>query len=212
MQETAPVRVALTNDFEVVVAGLRQMLAPFDRIRVVDTAVDGDGVDRRVDVALFDTFGHPTRGLDEIERLVHDRRVARVAVYTWQFDAALVDRALAAGVSGYLSKALDAETLALAIQRVAAGHRVVSDDPVLDRHTDPSRAWPGRDLRLSERESEVLVLIAEGLSNLEIAGSLAISPNSVKTHVRHAYRKLGVSTRAQAVRAVVDHRMVRPRR
>jgi len=182
-----------------------------DRIAVVDTAVKGEPVDRRVDVALFDTFGHVGTGFDEIERLVKEPDVHRVAVFTWQFEPALVDRALAMGCTGYLSKALDAEQLVSALERVARGHQVVSDDPMLDRHTSPDRSWPGRADGLSERESEVLVLIAEGLSNLDIAASLSISPNSVKAHIRSGYRKLGVATRAQAVRAVLDRNMVRRR-
>ena len=78
----------------------------------------------------------------------------------------------------------------------------------------PLEALDGRSgpsLPLSERESEVLVLIAEGLSNIDIARCLSISPNSVKAHIRSGYRKLGVATRAQAVRAVLDRNMVRRR-
>ena len=212
MDSRPPIRVALTNDFELVVAGLARMLAGFDdRVTVVDTAVQPDTVDRRVDVALFDTFAHAGGGMDEIERLVKDPDVHRVAVFTWQFQQTLVDRALAMGCTGWLSKALDAEHLVSALEQVARGHQVVSPDPLLDRHTSPERGWPGRADGLSERESEVLVLIAEGLSNLDIAHSLAISPNSVKAHIRSGYRKLGVATRAQAVRAVLDRDMVRRR-
>jgi DNA-binding NarL/FixJ family response regulator len=212
METSSPIRVALTNDFELVVAGLARLLAGFDdRVSVVDTAVQAETVDRRVDVALFDTFGHIGNGFDEIERLVKDPCVHRVAVFTWQFDPGLVDRALAMGCTGYLSKALDAEHLVSALEQVARGHQVVSEDPLLDRHTSPERGWPGRADGLSERESEVLVLIAEGLSNLDIAASLSISPNSVKAHIRSGYRKLGVATRAQAVRAVLDRNMVRRR-
>jgi len=212
MDTSTPVRVALTNDFELVVAGLARMLAAFpDRVEVLDTAVQGEGIDRRVDVALFDTFGHVGTGFEEIERLVKDPDIHRVAVFTWQFDRALVDRALALGCTGYLSKALDADQLVQALERIARGHQIVSDDPMLDRHTSADRTWPGRAEGLSERESEVLVLIAEGLSNLDIARSLSISPNSVKAHIRSGYRKLGVSTRAQAVRAVLERNMVRRR-
>ena len=210
MDSPTPVRVALTNDFELVVAGLARMLAGFpDRIEVLDTSIQGEEVDRRVDVALFDTFGHVGNGFDEIERLVKEPAIHRVAVFTWQFEPALVDRALALGCTGYLSKALDAEQLVGALERIARGHQIVSENPMLDRHTSPDRGWPGRADGLSERESEVLVLIAEGLSNLDIARSLSISPNSVKAHIRSGYRKLGVATRAQAVRAVLERDMVR---
>ena len=212
MDSPTPVRVALTNDFELVVAGLARMLDGFpERIEVLDTSIQGEDVDRRVDVALFDTFGHVGNGFDEIERLVKEPEIHRVAVFTWQFEPALVDRALALGCTGYLSKALDAEHLVGALEKIARGHQIVSENPMLDRHTSPERGWPGRADGLSERESEVLVLIAEGLSNLDIAASLSISPNSVKAHIRSGYRKLGVATRAQAVRAVLDRNMVRRR-
>jgi DNA-binding NarL/FixJ family response regulator len=212
MEQPAPIRVAITNDFELVVAGLARMLDGFDdRINVLDTSVQGESVDRRVDVALFDTFGHPGSGFDEIRRLVETPEVRRVAVFTWQFDGSLVDRVLALGCTGYLSKALDRQALADALVQVARGHQIVSDDPLLDRHTDAERGWPGRVDGLSERESEILVLIAEGLSNVEIAQSLSISPNSVKAHIRSGYRKLGVATRAQAVRAILERDMVRRR-
>jgi DNA-binding NarL/FixJ family response regulator len=134
-----------------------------------------------------------------------------VAVFTWDFDPAVVARLTRLGCRGYLSKGLAAENLVVAIEQVAAGHEVVSANPSLDRHSDDRRDWPGRQQGLSERESELLVLIAEGFSNLEIAAALNISINSVKSHVRSSYRKLGVSTRAQAVRRVLDLGMVRPK-
>ena len=207
-----PVRVALTNDFELVVAGLAKLLAAFpDRIDVVDTAVRGDDLDSTVDVALFDTFAHKGDELEEIGRLVRDPSIRRVALFTWQFDPSLVDRALSIGVTGYLSKALSAEELVEALESIACGRQTISPDPASDRHSASERDWPGRREGISERESEVLILIAEGLSNAEIVERLHISPNSVKTHIRNAYRKLGVATRAQAVRGVLDRGMVRSR-
>lgn len=207
----APIRIAVTNDFELVVHGLARMLAPFaERVVVVDTAVDGDDLERHVDVALFDTFGHLSPGVDEVARLVEDPDVGEVAVFTWDFDPAVVERLRHLGCRGYLSKALPAPDLVTALEQVAAGHEVVSRNPVLDRHTDDHRDWPGRARGLSERESEVLILIAEGLANQQIAAALNISINSVKSHVRSAYRKLDVATRAQAVRRVLDLGMVRP--
>ena len=197
---TTPIRVALTNDFDLVVAGLAKLLATYpDRVRVVDTSVRGDDVDGRVDVALFDTFTHNGGDLEEIGRLLHDPAVRRVALFTWQFDPTLVDRALSIGVTGYLSKALGAKELVDALESVASGRQTISPDPASDRHSASEHDWPGRRDGISERESEVLILIAEGLSNKQIVECLDISPNSVKTHIRNAYRKLGVATRAQAV-------------
>jgi two-component system, NarL family, response regulator LiaR len=205
-----PLRIALTNDFELIVAGLAHMLEPFsDRVVVADLPLRGAPVSTPVDLALFDTFGHVSSGHSETLRLLRDPNVGKVAIFTWEFDEAIVRRALEAGVAGYLGKNLGAAELVSAFERIAAGERVVSADPATDRHAPPGRRWPGRDVGLSERESEVLILIAEGLSNVEIAEALHISVNSVKSHVRNGYRKLNVQTRAQAVRAVLDRAMVR---
>ncbi|MGD9705245.1 MAG: DNA-binding response regulator [Acidimicrobiia bacterium] len=205
-----PARVALTNDFELVVAGLARMLEPFaDRVVVVDVPLRGAPVSVPVDVAMFDTFGHPNSGYDEILRLRSDPNVAHVAVFTWEFESQVVQRALEMGVTGYLGKNLTAEQLVDALERVARGERVVTESPATDRHAPPGRRWPGREAGLSERESEVLILIAEGLSNIEIGEALHVSVNSVKSHIRNGYRKLGVRTRAQAVRAVLERAMVR---
>lgn len=210
-KRTGPVRVAVANDFELVVHGLARMLAPFpDRVVVVDTSIEGEQVDRRVDVALFDTFGRALADLDAVVSLLDDPNVGQVAVFTWDFDPAIIAHLQRLGCRGYLSKALTVADLITALEQVASGHEVVSADPLFDRHSEGRRDWPGHAHGLSERESELLILIAEGLSNLEIAAGLNISINSVKSHVRSAYRKLGVTTRAQAVRRVLDLGMVRP--
>ncbi len=211
VSKSRPIRVALTNDFELVIAGLTNVLAKFpDRVHVRDTAIRGGSVEAEVDVALFDTFAHAGHGFDEIGRLLRDPDVRRVAVYTWEFDPAMVQRALDIGVTGYLSKSLRGPDLVDALEAIAMGRQTVSVDPESDRHTPAERDWPGHREGLSEREAEILILIAEGLSNADIVDSLHISLNSVKTHVRNAYRKLGVETRAQAVRAVLDRGMIRP--
>ncbi|MDY7103297.1 MAG: response regulator transcription factor [Actinomycetota bacterium] len=212
MASSARLRVALANDFELILVGLKSLLAPFeDRIDLVDTTVDeDDAMDRRVDVALFDDFAHGGTADSRLRSLLDDPKVDRVAVYTWQIETVSVDRALTEGVAGYLSKGLQAADLVDALERIGRGETVVSPSPRTDRHTPSERTWPGADLGLSERESEILVLIAEGSSNAHIAEVVHLSPNSVKTHIRNAYRKIGAQTRAQAVRLVVDAGMTRP--
>jgi two-component system, NarL family, response regulator LiaR len=193
-----------------VVAGLAALLLPYsEQIQVVDMPIRGDSVAAPVDIALFDTFGHPNNGSDEIHRLNVDRNVDRIAIFTWQFDSASVASALQAGVRGYLGKNMSADQLVDSLQRIDAGELVVSEDPLTDHTSSPKRDWPGKSFALSEREAEVLVLVAEGLSNAEIAKRLFISPNSLKTHIRNGYRKLNVATRSQAVRAVLDRNMIR---
>lgn len=199
-----PVDVALANDFELVVVGLARLLAPFDdRVRVRDVVVRGEPVAERVDVVLFDVFAHPDLGYADLGPLVADPKIGHLAVFTWRVDAATVERGFDLGVGGYLAKNLTALELVDGIERVAAGERVVAGHGRADHHTT-GRDWPGRAEGLSERESEVVILIAEGYSNAEIAEALYLSVNSVKTHIRSAYRKLAVERRSQAVRKVMD--------
>ena len=194
-----PVRVALMNDYEVVVAGLQKMLAPYaDRIRVVelDSLLP---VHTPVDVLLYDAFGRE-RVSGPVEQVISDTD-AKVVIYTWHLDPVLVQEALEKGAVGCLSKTIDALDLVSAIEKVHGGSVVVSDtDPRVAREAEIRDGdWPGRDHGLSARESEVLCLIAQGLSNQEIADRAFLSINSVKTYIRSAYRKIGVERRTQAV-------------
>jgi NarL family two-component system response regulator LiaR len=200
-----PVRIALMNDYEVIVAGLQQMLAPYaGRVRVVelDSLLP---VHSPVDVLLYDAFGRE-RVTGPVEQTILESD-AKVVIYTWHLDADLVADAVAKGAAGVLSKTLDALDLVAALEKVHAGSVVVSDAPEdaanagaseedpASRHGD----WPGREHGLSAREAEVVALIAQGLSNQEIAERAYLSINSVKTYIRSAYRKIGVERRTQAV-------------
>jgi DNA-binding NarL/FixJ family response regulator len=150
-----------------------------------------------VDVVLYDTFGQAQGDVAELDKLVADSE-ARVVVFSWNIQAELVARTIARGAAGYLSKALTAKELVEAIEAVHAGELVVpSGVEVSD--VLPATEWPGRDRGLSARESEVLALITQGYSNREIAERSYLSINSVKTYIRAAYRKIGVTRRSQAV-------------
>jgi len=201
-----PVTVALVDDFEVVVRGVAAMLEPFeDRVRVVELALE-EPITHDVDVALFDTFGQGEVHSDDIDTLLGSSHASRVAVYTFNFAPELIATAKARGVQGYLSKTLTAQDLVDAIERIAAGEVVVAGASQERRsHGTSRRGWPGKELGLTEREAEVLTLATQGLRNAEIAERLFISVNSVKTHVRHVYRKIDVHNRAQAVAWGIDH-------
>ena len=192
-----PIRIAIVNDYELVVAGLAAALAPFaDAVDVVELEVQSPVV-YDVDVVLYDTFGQPQGDVAELDKLVADSD-ARVVVFSWNVQPELVARTIAHGAAGYLSKGLSAGELVEAIQKVHAGEVVVP--PGVDA-TDvlPATEWPGHDAGLSAREAEVLALITQGYSNREIAERSYLSINSVKTYIRAAYRKIGVTRRSQAV-------------
>lgn len=200
------VRIALANDYEIVVAGLASMLADFpNRIEIVDLLIVPDGdvhPDAPVDVLLFDTFGRVGLGLEALGPFLADTRVGHVALYTWHHPAPLVDEALRRGVSGCLSKTTPATDLVDDIERVADGEVVVSGH-FGGRLGAEAPDWPGRSAGLTARESEVLALLAAGHRNADIAAALVVTLDTVKTHLRTAYRKLGVTNRAQAVAKVL---------
>lgn len=196
-------RLALVDDYEVIVIGLAQMFAPYtDRVEIAELDAD-EPVTTPVDIALFDTFAQGEADQAGFGVLIHNPLVRHAVVYTWAFDAALIDLALERGAAGYLSKTLPASELVDAVERIDRGERVVSDPP--SRRGSAKGDWPGRSEGLTEREAEIVALITQGRSNLEIAALTYLSVNSIKSHIRNAYRKLGVKTRAQAILWGVDH-------
>lgn len=198
-----PVRIAIANDYAVVVAGVAAALEPFsERVQVVE-------LDSRmplatpVDVLLYDTFGQVQADDVDVTELANGR-ARRVAVFSWNVQPDLVERALASGVAGYIAKTATAAELTDLIERVHAGERVIpAVDP--DPPTPTIGTWPGRELGLTDREAEILALITQGMSNDQIARHVYLGINTVKTHIRKAYRKIGVTRRAEAVLWGIDH-------
>jgi two-component system, NarL family, response regulator LiaR len=190
------------NDYQVIVAGLREILAPYDdRVHVVE-AVSLLPVSSDVDVVLYDGFSHE-RIVEPVADLLRASS-ARCVLYTWNLNETYVREALDKGVVACLSKSLPADELVAALEKVASGDTLVSDDPGPEAPVvGPS--WPGREHGLTPRESEVLALIAQGLSNREVAERAYLSINSVKTYIRFAYRKIGVQRRTQAVIWATNH-------
>jgi DNA-binding NarL/FixJ family response regulator len=199
-----PIRIALVDDYEVVLRGVAHMFDQYPQIQVVEIETDGDPVTEDVDIALYDTFAQAEADRADIDALVDNPRARRVVVYTWAFAPELVDAAFAKGASGYLSKTLQAAELVDALERIHAGEQVVSAEPSSGRST-ATHDWPGREEGLTERESEVIALITQGRSNREIAELMYLSPNSIKTYIRTSYRKIGVTSRTQAVIWGVSH-------
>jgi DNA-binding NarL/FixJ family response regulator len=190
------------NDYEVVVRGLRTMLAPYaDRVRVVE--LDSQlPVVSEIDVLLYDAFSRE-RVVGPV-REVLDQSRAPVVIFTWHVGPDLVDEALGLGVAGVVSKSSTAEELVEALERVAAGRQLESPKPHPD--DDPAGGdWPGRAEGLTARQAEVLALIAQGLSNEDVAERAFITINSLKSHVRAIYRKIGAESRSQAVLWAIEH-------
>ncbi len=150
-----------------------------------------------VDVVLYDTFGQVHGQGVDLTDFVRDSG-AKVVIYSWNLRPDLIQRAIAEGASGYLSKVLTGPAIVDALERIVAGEIVILTG---GHGTSVGGAgdWPGRSAGLSPREAEVIALIARGLSNQEIAERAHVTMNSIKSYVRSAYRKIGVESRTQAV-------------
>ena len=188
-------------DYAVVIAGVAEFLEN-ERIEVVETGASM-AVLSDVDVVLYDTFGQITGTGFDLGDFVRDSG-AKVVIYSWNLDPTLIQEAVAEGACGYLSKVLTGPEIVAALHRVMTGEIVILTG---DQETSAGDEgdWPGRSVGLSPREAEIVALITQGLSNQEIAQRAFLSINSVKTYVRTAYRKIGVSSRSQAVLWGVDN-------
>jgi len=197
------IRLAIINDYEVVVHGLASMLRSYsDRVEVVE--VDANIHPRsKVDIALYDTFAQSFRDHERIARLVSDPKIGKVVVYTWSADDAAVGQARVPGISAYVSKRLAAADLVTALERIHAGETVRLQDS--GRGPLVGGDWPGREEGLTARESEVLSLITQGYSNNDIVETTLLSINSIKSYIRSAYRKIGVTSRSRAILWGIDH-------
>lgn len=173
-----------------------------DRVELVELDARRP-VSQPVDIVLLDTFGGARGDAEAITGILSTGRVGKVVVYGWEQESHLIERTMADGASGFVSKGLAAEQLVAALE---AAHRL-EQVVVLPPHepvADPGD-WPGRAEGLTAREAEVVALITQGLSNRTIAEHTFLSINSVKSYIRTAYRKMGVASRSQAVLWGVRH-------
>ncbi|MEU2509965.1 response regulator transcription factor [Streptomyces sp. NPDC007863] len=206
-----PIRVLLVDDHQVVRRGLRTFLEVQDDIEVVGEAADGaEGVARaeelRPDVVLMDIKMPGTDGIEALKRLRALANPAKVLIVTSFTEQRTVVPALRAGASGYVYKDIDPDALAGAIRSVHAGHVLLQPEVagVLLAQDEP-QGGTGRGTTLTEREREVLGLIADGRSNREIARALVLSEKTVKTHVSNILMKLDLADRTQAALWAVRH-------
>lgn len=205
-----PIKVAIVDDYEVVVQGLAGMLREYeDHVEVVEMNAN-TSVSAQVDIALYDSFANPQGDRAEVKRLAGNPSVGKVVVYSWNLSDTLIDAALQNGASGYIAKGLPALALVSALTAIHRGERAVHLDQEAQRLVVGD--WPGREEGLTPRESEVLALITQGMSNQEVAEYAGLSINSVKSYIRTCYRRIGVTTRSQAVVWGVQHGFLPDRR
>jgi len=211
---TTLIRVLIVDDDVPTRIGIRAILAPEPDVEVVGDATNGDEAMRlveqlRPDVVLMDVRLPGTDGIETTLAITRqgatDGVRPRVIILTTFDSPEFAYRALRAGASGFMLKRAPAEEIVDAVRVAAAGDSL----PVAAPTTTSIDGWPratsadqgmARALaHLTEREAEVLGLVARGLSNQEIAARLVVAPDTVKTHIKHVYTKLGVRDRAQAV-------------
>jgi DNA-binding NarL/FixJ family response regulator len=211
------IRVLVADDQRVVREGLATLLGLLAGVEVVGTAADGDealalAIQLRPDVVLMDLRMPHCDGVEATRRLrEHDAGINVLVLTTYADDRSVID-ALRAGARGYLTKDAGSGQICDALERVMSGQAAI--DPAVQHHllnaiASPSAIPPDRAPSfpdgLTHREAEVLTLIAQGLSNTEIADRLVISETTVKSHINHLFAKTGVRDRAQAVAYAYHH-------
>jgi len=195
MNTAEPLKIVIVNDYEIVVRGLAAMLEPFDeRVTIVELEAGGLPTSR-ADIALFDTFAGRRSALARVDAMVEDPLLGKVVLYTWDlpdgFASYIGDRA----VDAVILKSTTGEQLVDALERIHRG------EPVAPGGQEPLPGTP----TLSEREREVLALLGCGLANQAIADELYLSVDTVKTHVRKVFAKLGVNNRTRAALLATEH-------
>jgi len=196
--EQAEITCLIVDDHEVVREGLRLSLSRAPHIRVVGEASDGAAAvalaeRRRPDVVIMDVRMPGMDGLEATKLMTQRVPGTAVLIFTAYSERSLLSRGLESGAKGYILKEAPHGTLLRAIDKVVSGQGYV--DPALM----PSFLGSKGDDMLTTREREILQLLADGMSNADVAGRLFISQETVKSHVRHILTKLEADTRTHAV-------------
>jgi DNA-binding NarL/FixJ family response regulator len=208
------IKILIAEDHAIVRNGLRQIFSDTTDIELVGEATNGSEaleLARKLefDVLLLDMSMPGVSGPELIKRLLAEKPSMRILVLTMNNESQFVNRALKAGASGYVTKDSDQTVLFTAIRKVASGQKFIDpalvDAMVFDSTTDKESPH----LTLSDRELQVLQMLASGLNPGEIAESLFLSAKTVSTHKVNLMQKLGIENNADLVRYAIKHGLAR---
>jgi len=205
-----PIRIVLADDHVVVRHGLRMLLDAEPGLEVVAEADDVEGAQRyvrghRPHVLVLDLNMPDGSSLEAIPALREQSPDTQIVVLTMQQEPAFARYALGAGATAYVLKEAADEELVEAVRRAAAGESYLNPRLGAQLASEPQSGLPGD---LSEREVDVLRLIALGHTNAEVAERLYLSVRTVETHRAHIQQKLRLSTRAELVHYALEHKLV----
>ena len=206
------IKVMIVDDHMLVRDGINLLLSTFDDIQVISVVDSGDKAfslckQEQPDVILMDLVMPNQDGPQTIERIMKQFPEIKVIALTSFVEEDLVVRSIQAGAIGYLLKNVSADKLAEAIHAATVGQSTIESvaaQILLQASQKPTQVGDN----LTERERQVLALIAEGMTNKEIAQQLSLSPDTVRVYVSHVLAKLGVGNRTEAARLALENNLV----
>ncbi|MGH2710147.1 MAG: response regulator [Actinomycetota bacterium] len=210
-----PIRVVLGDDHTLVRQGLRRAVDQTDDLKVVGEAASGTEILRVVketepNIVVLDIRMPEMDGIEAARNITGDHPEIGIVMLTAYDDRHFVVEAVRAGAKGYVLKTRDADHLLRTVRLVAEGNMVIDPELVV-AVADEMSSGKGIDKgpeTLTEREMEILQLLAFGYTNKDIAGRLFISADTVKTHLEHVYQKLGASDRTAAVAEAMRRQLI----
>ena len=212
MNDSIPIKVMVVDDHPVVRDGLKNMFLVFDDLELISEAEDGNQAlelcrHETPDVIMMDIVMPRMDGISATRAVLERFPQVKIIILTSFPDDNLVQKSLEAGAIGYVLKNAPIDDLANAVRSAYAGRPTLAPEATMALiRTKTGPLKPGSDL--SQREREVLALIAQGLSNEEIARQLVISPATARHHVSACIEKLGAANRAQAASLAIKHGLV----
>jgi len=212
MGKTKPIRVLIVDDHPMVRSGLEEFIYAYDWMEPVGEAQNGvEAVEfcaaNEVDVVLMDMVMPMMNGSEATRRILALGKPLQVIVLTSFHEQDLVQQALKAGAISYLLKNASAEDLAAAIQAAHAGRSILAPEAT-EALIQAARQGTGVGFDLTAREREVLALLVDGSSNLEISKKLSISMATVKYHLTNIFSKLGAKNRVEAATSALEHNLL----